>query len=161
MAAATLTVSFRNSMEECEALCSRLGIMVNGEMQCLGGVQHLKNKFAQGYSLFLKFKQEHYQNVEMVNKVIAETLNVFHPCTVKDHHQVRQLLLPWWHWWRYRCISASHVSRVLALNVVPSIWNLNRLQWSFKSTFKKLHGMSFMTGWNGWSRTISAWKNTQ
>jgi len=24
------------SMEECEALCSRLGIMVNGQLQCLG-----------------------------------------------------------------------------------------------------------------------------
>ena len=32
------------SMEECEALCTRLAIMVNGEFKCLGGIQHLKNK---------------------------------------------------------------------------------------------------------------------
>ena len=32
------------SMEECEALCTRLAIMVNGSFRCLGSVQHLKNK---------------------------------------------------------------------------------------------------------------------
>ena len=31
-------------MEECEALCTRLAIMVNGEFKCLGGIQHLKTK---------------------------------------------------------------------------------------------------------------------
>lgn len=32
------------SMEECEALCTRMAIMVNGRFQCLGSVQHLKNR---------------------------------------------------------------------------------------------------------------------
>ncbi len=32
------------SMEECEALCTRLAIMVNGQFKCLGSIQHLKNK---------------------------------------------------------------------------------------------------------------------
>ena len=32
------------SMEECEALCTRLAIMVNGGFKCLGGIQHLKTK---------------------------------------------------------------------------------------------------------------------
>lgn len=31
-------------MEECEALCTRLGIMVNGRFKCLGSIQHLKNR---------------------------------------------------------------------------------------------------------------------
>ncbi len=34
-------------MEECEALCDRLAIMVNGQFRCIGGPQHLKNKFGQ------------------------------------------------------------------------------------------------------------------
>jgi ABC-type multidrug transport system ATPase subunit len=38
-------------MEECEALCSRLAIMVNGKFRCLGSPQHLKNKFGEGYTL--------------------------------------------------------------------------------------------------------------
>ena len=33
-----------HSMEECEALCTRLTIMVNGSFKCLGSIQHLKNK---------------------------------------------------------------------------------------------------------------------
>ncbi|CAF4332950.1 unnamed protein product, partial [Adineta steineri] len=31
-----------HSMEECETLCNRLVIMVNGKFKCLGSVQHLK-----------------------------------------------------------------------------------------------------------------------
>ncbi|CAG2180474.1 unnamed protein product, partial [Oppiella nova] len=31
-----------HSMEECEALCARVAIMVNGRFQCLGSVQHLR-----------------------------------------------------------------------------------------------------------------------
>lgn len=33
-----------HSMEECEALCNRLAIMVNGKFTCLGSLQHLKNR---------------------------------------------------------------------------------------------------------------------
>lgn len=44
------------SMEECEALCTRLAIMVNGRFKCLGSPQHLKNKFAKGYTLTVKMK---------------------------------------------------------------------------------------------------------
>jgi ATP-binding cassette subfamily A (ABC1) protein 12 len=43
-----------HSMEECEALCTRLGIMVNGQFQCLGNIQHLKSKYGKGYSLIIK-----------------------------------------------------------------------------------------------------------
>lgn len=42
------------SMEECEALCTRLAIMVNGQFKCLGSPQHLKNKFGEGYSLLAR-----------------------------------------------------------------------------------------------------------
>ncbi|CAI8011243.1 Phospholipid-transporting ATPase ABCA1 [Geodia barretti] len=43
-----------HSMEECEALCTRLTIMVNGEFKCLGSIQHLKSKFGSGYTLQAK-----------------------------------------------------------------------------------------------------------
>ncbi|KAJ3635396.1 hypothetical protein MTP99_008309 [Tenebrio molitor] len=45
------------SMEECETLCTRLAIMVNGNFQCLGSAQRLKNKFATGYALTIKVKK--------------------------------------------------------------------------------------------------------
>ena len=44
------------SMEECEALCTRLAVMVNGRFQCLGSTQHLKAKFGEGYSLIIKLR---------------------------------------------------------------------------------------------------------
>jgi ATP-binding cassette, subfamily A (ABC1), member 3 len=43
-----------HSMEECEVLCTKLAIMVNGEFKCLGSVQHLKNKFSKGFLLSIK-----------------------------------------------------------------------------------------------------------
>ncbi|XP_058116458.1 phospholipid-transporting ATPase ABCA3-like [Anopheles ziemanni] len=46
-----------HSMEECEALCTRLAIMVNGEFKCLGSTQHLKNKFSKGYFLTIKLNR--------------------------------------------------------------------------------------------------------
>ncbi|KAK8753744.1 hypothetical protein OTU49_001413 [Cherax quadricarinatus] len=43
-----------HSMEECEALCTRLAIMVNGKFCCLGSPQHLKSKFSDGYSVNIR-----------------------------------------------------------------------------------------------------------
>ncbi|GJQ67966.1 hypothetical protein Trydic_g16721 [Trypoxylus dichotomus] len=48
-----------HSMEECEALCTRLAIMVNGTFKCLGSTQHLKSKFSEGYMLTIKIKKAH------------------------------------------------------------------------------------------------------
>ncbi|TPP39775.1 ATP-binding cassette sub-family A (ABC1) member 2 [Fasciola gigantica] len=39
-----------HSMEECETLCNRLGIMVNGQFRCFGTVQQLKDRFGNGYT---------------------------------------------------------------------------------------------------------------
>ena len=41
-------------MEECEALCTRLVVMVNGQFKCLGTAQHLKTKFGEGFALMAK-----------------------------------------------------------------------------------------------------------
>uniref|UniRef100_A0A3Q1M450 ATP binding cassette subfamily A member 14 n=1 Tax=Bos taurus TaxID=9913 RepID=A0A3Q1M450_BOVIN len=40
-----------HSMEECDALCTKLAIMVKGKFVCLGSPQHLKNKFGNVYIL--------------------------------------------------------------------------------------------------------------
>jgi len=42
-----------HSMEECETLCTRLAIMVNGQFQCLGSPQHLRSKYVET-DLFLR-----------------------------------------------------------------------------------------------------------
>lgn len=45
-----------HSMEEAEALCSRIGIMVKGQLRALGELQHLKHKFGSGYEIILQLK---------------------------------------------------------------------------------------------------------
>lgn len=48
------TVLTTHSMEEADALCSKIAIMTAGKMRCIGSPQHLKNKFSTGYTLELK-----------------------------------------------------------------------------------------------------------
>ena len=36
-------------MEEAEALCDRITIMINGKLVCIGSPSHLKQKYGQGY----------------------------------------------------------------------------------------------------------------
>ena len=45
-------------MEECEALCTRLAVMVNGRLRCVGSAQHLKNKFGDGYTLNVRMRAD-------------------------------------------------------------------------------------------------------
>ncbi|XP_072454230.1 ATP-binding cassette sub-family A member 13 [Notamacropus eugenii] len=51
-----------HSMEECEALCSRLAIMVDGSFKCLGSPQHVKNRFGAGYTVKIWLSQETSQH---------------------------------------------------------------------------------------------------
>lgn len=34
-----------HSLPEAESLCDKIGILVNGELKCLGSIQHLKQKY--------------------------------------------------------------------------------------------------------------------
>lgn len=44
-----------HSMEECEALCGRVGVMVAGSLVCLGSIQHIKSRFGNGIIVQLLF----------------------------------------------------------------------------------------------------------
>merc|ERR1719419_745946 len=80
-----------HSMEECEALCDRLAIMVNGQFQCFGTTTHLKNKFALGFTILTKLKvsgpledRDDEQLVSMLKDFVTSNLpNV----EVKDEHK--------------------------------------------------------------------------
>ncbi|XP_070580684.1 cholesterol transporter ABCA5-like isoform X2 [Ptychodera flava] len=45
-----------HSMEEADAVCSRVGIMTMGQLRCIGSTQHLKDKYGGGYVLEVKLK---------------------------------------------------------------------------------------------------------
>lgn len=68
-----------HSMAECDALCSRLAIMVNGQFKCLGTTQHLKHRFGGGYTLQIKALKDNNLNqiIEFVeNKFTNSILKV-------------------------------------------------------------------------------------
>nr|XP_045377110.1 phospholipid-transporting ATPase ABCA3-like isoform X4 [Camelus bactrianus] len=63
-----------HSMEECEALCTRLAIMVKGQFKCLGSPQHLRNKFGNVYILTAKIKiDENEDKLAEFKEFIATT----------------------------------------------------------------------------------------
>jgi len=45
-----------HSMEEAESVCNKIGIMVNGQLRCLGSSQHLKSRFGGTYRLTVSMR---------------------------------------------------------------------------------------------------------
>lgn len=70
-------------MEECDALCTRLVIMVNGQFVCLGSPQHLKVKFGNGYTLIVRLSQENSDSTKVKNFIKEK----FPDSQVFDDHQ--------------------------------------------------------------------------
>uniref|UniRef100_A0A673C5R9 Zgc:172302 n=1 Tax=Sphaeramia orbicularis TaxID=375764 RepID=A0A673C5R9_9TELE len=75
-----------HSMEECEALCTRMAIMVNGRFQCLGSVQHLKNRFGDGYTIILRLADSKPNEASSVS-VDSYIRNSFPGIELKEQHQ--------------------------------------------------------------------------
>lgn len=74
-------------MEECEALCSRIAIMVNGQFKCIGALQHLRKKFGQGFTIIIKLKRELVDDAEYVRSVQTYVNSKFTSIVLKDFHQ--------------------------------------------------------------------------
>lgn len=70
-------------MEECEALCTRLAIMVNGRFKCLGSPQHLKTKFGEGYTVLARVGSD-TPDTGPLKQFIEGT---FPGSVLKDEHQ--------------------------------------------------------------------------
>ncbi|XP_077412565.1 retinal-specific phospholipid-transporting ATPase ABCA4 isoform X2 [Vanacampus margaritifer] len=75
-----------HSMEECEALCTRLAIMVNGTFKCLGTIQHLKYKFGDGYVLTMKLKAGKAGAPPDLEPVEAFMESSFPTCVRREKH---------------------------------------------------------------------------
>ncbi|KAH9633405.1 hypothetical protein HF086_004119 [Spodoptera exigua] len=90
-----------HSMEECEALCSRLTVMVNGQFYCLGPLQHLKNKFSQGYTLIVKCKSgvDRDNDVIKIKNYITDNFNdskLIESYLGISTFYINDVGLPWW-----------------------------------------------------------------
>ncbi|XP_017295532.1 ATP-binding cassette sub-family A member 5 isoform X2 [Kryptolebias marmoratus] len=63
-------------MEEAEAVCDRVAIMVSGQLRCIGSIQHLKGKYGRGYSLEVKLREE-LTGLQQVALLHKEILRIF------------------------------------------------------------------------------------
>jgi len=83
-------------MEECDALCTRIAIMVNGQLKCLGSPQHLKSKFGDGYSLIAKVAASRASGRDVdVGPLCRHIEDVFPGSLLKDvHHGLVQYHVP-------------------------------------------------------------------
>lgn len=59
-------------MEEADALCNKIAIMVNGEMKCIGSSQHLKSKYGDGYTLDFKLEDNPEYMAKMTELLQSE-----------------------------------------------------------------------------------------
>uniref|UniRef100_A0A3Q3XQQ9 ABC transporter domain-containing protein n=1 Tax=Mola mola TaxID=94237 RepID=A0A3Q3XQQ9_MOLML len=75
-----------HSMEECEALCTRLAIMVNGTFKCLGTIQHLKYKFGDGYVVTMKIKAAKAGSAPDLEPVESFMVSSFPGCVQRERH---------------------------------------------------------------------------
>lgn len=71
-----------HSMEECEALCTRLAIMVKGQFRCLGSLQHIKNRFGSGFTVKMYLTGASY-DVDMISNFMQQN---FPGTCLKDNH---------------------------------------------------------------------------
>uniref|UniRef100_A0A8C6ZDT4 ATP binding cassette subfamily A member 12 n=1 Tax=Nothoprocta perdicaria TaxID=30464 RepID=A0A8C6ZDT4_NOTPE len=71
-----------HSMEECEALCTRLAIMVNGSFQCIGSLQHIKSRFGRGFTVKM-----HLNSNTVSTEMLTQFMKSHFPNTcLKDRH---------------------------------------------------------------------------
>lgn len=59
-----------HSMEEAEALSTKMGIMVRGGIfRCFGSSQHIKNKYGTGYEIQLKIRKTNYRDLDDIRNL--------------------------------------------------------------------------------------------
>ena len=71
-------------MEEAEALCTRAAIMSQGELLCLGSVQHLKSRYLGGYTIDCFVESEAFE--ERIDDLVEALKEVFPGSFVSERH---------------------------------------------------------------------------
>lgn len=72
-------------MEECEALCNKLAIMVDGRFVCIGASQELKQRFGTDYNIQIKMDAE--KSKTQING-IKQNMETLLDCEVADENMV-------------------------------------------------------------------------
>ncbi|KEH31922.1 ABC transporter A family protein [Medicago truncatula] len=68
-----------HSMEEADALCDRLGIFVNGSLQCIGNPKELKGRYGGTYLFTMTTSSDHEKDVEnIVQRLTPNANKIYH-----------------------------------------------------------------------------------
>ncbi|KAG8371966.1 hypothetical protein BUALT_Bualt12G0017800 [Buddleja alternifolia] len=79
----TAVILTTHSMNEAQALCTRIGIMVGGKLRCIGSPQHLKNRFGNHLELEIKPTEVSSVDLDTMCQIIQE--NFFDiPCNPRS-----------------------------------------------------------------------------
>ena len=75
-----------HSMAECEALCGRVGVMVNGSFRCMGTPQQLKTQYGEGYKVKVRVcgavdSAKEFLTQNLKNSVLKVSLKLKEACT--------------------------------------------------------------------------------
>ncbi|KAH9367763.1 hypothetical protein HPB48_017014 [Haemaphysalis longicornis] len=71
----TSIVLTSHNMAECELSCDRIGIMVKGQMTCIGTLQHLKTKFGKGITIQFVVPLGSEVNPADLNKAVSAAIS--------------------------------------------------------------------------------------
>ncbi|XP_031098016.1 ABC transporter A family member 1 [Ipomoea triloba] len=70
----TAVILTTHSMNEAQALCTRIGIMVGGKLRCIGSPQHLKTRFGNHLELEVKPIEVSSNDLENLCRIVKEKL---------------------------------------------------------------------------------------
>lgn len=78
-------------MDECEYLCNRLAIMVDGTIRCIGPIQNLKNTFGLGFVIHIVYNERlSMDNTENIAKVKESMQQTFNQCNLQEEYAVSE-----------------------------------------------------------------------
>lgn len=76
-------------MDECEFLCNRLAIMVDGQLKCIGPIQNLKNSFGLGFVIHIVYNERESINCSDLTLSIKESMKqIFNQCKLQEEYAV-------------------------------------------------------------------------
>ncbi len=76
-----------HSMEECEALCTKLGILSKGQFKTLGTSAYIKSKYGKGFSFSVKCRRRAENEFNQIKAVEDYILASIPRTCVKDRQQ--------------------------------------------------------------------------
>jgi len=121
-----------HSMEEAEAVSDSIGIIAHGELQCIGSVQHLRDKFNNNYHLSIDLKPEAQIDgtAELVKSIVGDQSPPQNAIPTMTPPAPGSLHGPQW-----SLVESVGSRRTYELNVVPSMSELFRRMETNKDRF--------------------------